>query len=290
MRAGPREASEVVQSSDPPNDGVFFLVLAWLVCILLFLVVDIFICPVMFGPEPGLAGKVVIGMFVAQAGLYASWVVLAPFPLGIRVTTASLLGLVWLVTMVGSCVSFEPYRVDYPRDIAIGCGLVPLVAIGFLAPLSMVQGWFRWQMRCPVSMAPENRREGFRTRDIFIGTTVVALALGSAQVASTAAYSDDLLIAAFMWSIGAAIISLFVVLPLMAATLRAQRVWLVLPVTIILQLAVFLGAIVVLHAVYKQPDQSQAMWLFGPIFVVLCVCLSTVMLVVRRFGYRLVWG
>jgi len=311
MRAGPREASEVVQSSAPLNDREFCLVLAWVVCILLFLAVDGFICPVMFGPEPGLAGKVVIGMFVAQAGLYASWVVLAPFPLRIRVAIASVLGLVWLVTMVGSCVSFDLYPFDYPQDIAIGCGLVPLVAIGFLAPLWMVQGWFRWrivhpeqdsferksdrwwvrwQMFYPAPTSPGNRYEGFRIRDIFIGTTVVALALGAARVASTAARSDDLLIAAFIWSIGAAIISLFVVLSLMAATLRAQRVWLVLPVTVILQLAVFLGAIVVLHAVYEQPDQSRTMWLFGPVFVVLCVCLSTVMLVVRRFGYRLVWG
>ena len=300
-----------MQSSAPLNDREFFLVLAWVVCILLFLAVDVFICPVMFGQEPGLAGKVVLGMFIAQAGLYASWVVLAPFPLRIRVATASVLGLVWLVTMVGSYVSFDPYPFDDPQDIAIGCGVVPLVAIGFPAPLWMVQGWFRWrivhpkqdpferksdrqwvrwQMFYPAPTSPENRHEGFRIRDIFIGTTVVALAFEAAQVASTAASSDDLLIGTFIWSIGDAIISLLVVLPLMEATLRAQQVWLVLPGTVILQLVVFLGAIVVLHAVYEQPDQSRTMWLFGPVFVVLCVCLSTVMLVVRRFGYRLVWG
>ena len=43
-----------------------------MLCIVVFLVVDIFICPVMFGPTPDFPGKVVLGMFIAQAGLLAS--------------------------------------------------------------------------------------------------------------------------------------------------------------------------------------------------------------------------
>ena len=97
FRPGPGGASEVVQSSDPPNDAARFAPLRWVLCIAVFLVVDIFICPVMFDPEPDVAGKVVLGMFIAQAGLYASWVVLAPRPLRVRIAAASLLGLVWLV-------------------------------------------------------------------------------------------------------------------------------------------------------------------------------------------------
>jgi hypothetical protein len=280
-----------VQFSDPPNDASRFAPLRWVLCIAVFLVVDIFICPVMFGPEPDVAGKVVLGMFIAQAGLYASWVVLAPRPLRVRIAAASLLGLVWLVTMVWSCVSFNPYEFDYPQDVAVGCALVPLVAIGFLAPLWMVQGWFRWRILCPAPMMAEPRHEGFRIRDMFIGTTVVAIAFGAVEVASRAADSGDLVIGTSIMATVAAVISLLVVLPLLAATLRARRVWLVLPVTICLQFAVFLGTIAILHAVFEGgPGSSRAMWALGPVFAVLCVCLSVAMLVVRWCGYRLVWG
>ena len=280
-----------MQSLHQQMDAAGFARLGGMLCILVFLVVDIFICPVMFGPTPGFAGKVVLGMFIAQAGLYASWVVLAPFPLGVRIAAASLLGLVWLVTMVWSCVAFDPFTFDYPQDVAVGCALAPLVAIGFLAPLWVVRGWFQWRILCPAPMLTETRHEGFRIRDMFIGTTAVAIAFGAVEVASRAADSGDLVIGTSIVATVAAVLSLLVVLPLLAGTLRARRVWLVLPVTMGLQFAVFLGTIAILHAVFEGgPGSSRAMWALGPVFAVLSVCLSVAMLVVRGCGYRLAWG
>jgi len=287
-----------------------FSFLACLVCIVLFTMVDVLIFPLLSGSyEPGVAGKFVCGMFVAQAGLYTSWVVLAPFALRIRVTTAAALGLVWWVTSVLSCVLYvDPHR--WAKDVALGCALVPLLAIGFQAPLWLVRGWFRWRIlhvdQGPVEWAPDRwwlrwrtlylaprspkkRSEGFRTRDILIGTTAVALAFGAAQMANTASLSGDLLIGTIRGSIGAAIISLVVVLPLIAATLHAQRVWLALSVTTLLQLLVFVGTFLVLCEVFEWPDRYEGLRIFGTIFSGLWVSFSAVMLVVRSLGYRLVW-
>lgn len=332
-----------MQSSDPPN---YAARRAWLAFVFSFMVVDFLVWPVMDAVMPGVLGKMVLGAFIAQAGLLASWIVLAPFPLSFRIVTSAIMGFAWLATSVWSFSlnTFLTHR--WYKDATIGCALVPILAIGFLAPLWIVQGWLRWrivpleqsrfkgepdrgwarqQMVYPVPMEAKERHEGVRTRDIFTGMTVVAIAFGAVEIARAVIGLDDsfrsvyaipapndLLMGTLIGAIWTASISLLVVLPLVAATLHARRVWLALLVTAILQLLVFVGAIFVLYEriidfslglgpLYIRYEVAESnrdagylpmtiVMAVSPIFGGLWISFSAIMLVVRWWGYRLVWG
>ena len=131
----------------------------------------------------------------------------------------------------------------------------------------------------------------FGIRDILVATAVVALALSAARLAVPDSFSSDeeFLLPLAIAVLAAAGISLLTTLPVVVATLRTRRMWLFLPAALLLDVMIVVGFVVIMREIYGYPPQEVY---FGLVFLVggFFASLAGVLLVVRGFGYRLVWG
>lgn len=149
------------------------------------------------------------------------------------------------------------------------------------------------ESHAPVELLSASERTGlwnprYACRDGRSGHGSSAAQLAALFSASPAAFLVSIAIVALTF----AAISLFTTIPVVVATLRAGRIWLALPTLLLLDLAIALGTIAIFAAVAPQgpslrrQDYVSLASMAGAFFV----CLTGVMLVVRRLGLELFWG
>ena len=111
--------------------------------------------------------------------------------------------------------------------------------------------------------------------------------MAAARLADTIPNGSGVLTAFVIASLMSALISLFITLPLIVATLGTRRLGLALLGTLSLDATVMVGLVLVLSKF--EPTVPGAYVFIASMAVGFFVCVTGVMLMVRRFGYRLVW-
>ena len=273
-------------------------ILSLLACIALFALADFLVVPLMLIAGPGDVAAPLIfacfGTIGAQGGLHAIWFVLAPIAFRIRLAMAATVGLVWyLAWAVGYAVhgAMRPYqRDDFSTVVPIVFLCLPLLAIGIQAPLWLARIFYGWRILRPITAAAELGREEFGIRHIFVGMTFVGLALAAARFADAIPSRGGVLIPVAIASLVACLISLLTMLPLIVATLRAQRLWLALPVTLLVDTMVLVGFVVIVTLIDGRGPPWETIFYMASVVGGFFVSVTTVMLAVRRLGYRLMWG
>ena len=276
------------------------IIVPMLVCIPVFAIVDGLSGPLMLLARPAnqLAWVAIFACFGAvgaQGGLHATWLVLAPVALRVRVVIAIVVGLIWFSAWaLGYAINhaWRPYQSDewvLTATVAFLC--LPLVSIGIQMPLWLARFLASWRILRLTKTSAESGPEKFGTRHLFYGMTAVVMALTATRLADSMLPRGGAMVSWAVVAVVAAIMSSFTILPMVAANLGARRMWLSLPVTFLLNILVSF-AYVAVFALIERPTRIP------PVLVVTIVSLvcgfffsvTLTLLLVRSFGYRLLKG
>lgn len=272
----------------------------FLVCLFLFGCINFLMGPLMsyIRPQDHAAALVYasFGAAGAQAGLHAVWCVLAPVGFAMRFTVGVGTGLLlfgaWAMGQ-GVHVNGQPYLgPNYWQVVVTALLCLPLFAIAIQLPLWLVRMWCGWRILHRADPNRQSGHEAFGIRDLLVATAMVAAAFSAARLGvSNGNSSRDVSLLPLVIGAGvAAVVSLLVTLPAVAATLRARRLWLVLPAIVPLYVLAMFGVVAGVAALEgRRPSQVPY---YGMVFTAggCYACLVGVMLLARKLGYRLSWG
>ena len=274
-------------------------ILAFLVvCVLLFAFGNLVIVPLTSGAGPNdLMIALVftwLGTVGAQGGLHAVWCVLAPVGFIKRLAVGVGTGLILFVSFVLGFVVSERAHLpaDYWETVVTGLLCLPLMAVAIQSPLWLARVCGGWRILHRADLSRQSGARTFGIRDILVATAVVALALSAARLAvpDSVSSDDEFLLPLAIAVLAAAGISMLTTLPVVVATLRTRRMWLVLPAALLLDVVIAIGFGVIMSAIEGYPTPWEVsvglVFLAGSLFA----CLAGVLLVVRGFGFRLSWG
>jgi len=237
-----------------------------------------------------------MGVIGAEGGLHAIWCVLAPVRFAKRLVIGVGVGLVlycaWALGYAVSLSGRDHFRDYFWEYVVRGLLWLPLLAIAIQSPLWLARIWLRWRVGHRADPLPGSDDEVFQIRHLLGATAAVALALSAGRLgARDAAPSEETFFAGFVIAaLVTAAISLLTTLPVVATTLRARRVLVILPALLLLDVAALLGVLAILSAIFREWPPAEIWVGFAAMGIGCFVSLAGVMLVIRGLGYRLAWG
>lgn len=267
-------------------------------CAIVFAVGNLLFVPVWDKFEPYYLEAVTIylwlGFIAAQVGLHTVWCVLAPVAIYTRFAVATVAGFVWFVAWAigfGATMPGDRFLNDEFQIITLGVLLcLPLVIVALQAPLWLARFWLRWRI-CHTSEGPaETVTASFRIRHIMFFTAAAALALAMVRLATSVAGEPELLFNMMVGAVWAMTNGLLILLPMLIATLKSGRLWLSLPLAVLLGCGAYAAFAVAGILISGSPPDQETLWGIAGTLGSLYFCLTSALLVFRWLGYRLVWG
>jgi hypothetical protein len=266
-------------------------------CAFVFAVGNLVVAPVLDRSDPSdliaVVAFALLGALAAQGALHSTWCVFAPVAWYVRLAVAAVAAMLWFGTWaVGFCETYDrPYLgVEYvPVAVAVLLCL-PLIAVAIQTPLWLARFWLHWRVRHQSDQPEADGTPPLRIRHIMLFTAVAALALGLVRLASSFYPNPALVTGVVGGALWAMFNSLFILLPVLAATLKSARLWLYVPACVLVGGGIYLGVLVSLAISFGEDPPAQAYAHVAAAVAGIYVNLAGVLLVMRRLGYRLEWG
>jgi hypothetical protein len=236
------------------------------------------------------------GVIGAQAALHAIWCVLAPVPGRIRLVVAVGLAVFWYGALFCGIALAAGVEDEFWVTALAGLLCLPMICLGFQAPLWLVRFWLRWRIVREGRDSVVSRMTTLRIRHILVGTAGIALALGAARLASPEGADTQaaFLLAMFIPALLFMLLSAATSLPLLIATMYPRSLRLPLSIVLGAYLAIVVLCFLSVAVFIRTPEAVVGGLFFaGGVGSLIGGYLSGVigvLLIARRLGYRLRWG
>jgi hypothetical protein len=227
-----------------------------------------------------------VGVIIAQAALLAGWFVFAPVFWANKLGSGAFIALFWLC---GWFMGFAIVNVDPARSVEL-LVCVPLFLLSMQAPLWAARFWLRWRV-VPRTAACRTFDRPMQLSDLLIAITCFAFALAAARIAAPADSNQDsdFFVALVTGSGAAALTGLVAILPLLIVTLKLKRLWLFLPVPLVIDIAAIHAVVAITEVISNSPAPREAYIDTAIVAVSYFVATAGVLLALRWSGYRLMW-
>jgi hypothetical protein len=257
----------------------------------------------MFGPMTSVANPgdweifvlfAMFGLIIVQFPLHAVWLVLSPVDIQIRLLGAFVAAGVWFTAWTCGMIALallENFYGDMLTEIIRPVFFsLPLIVLAVQTPLWLVRFLLNWRLVNWNRPSHASSQDRFHLRHIFVATAVSGLVIALARLGDTRGDDEQYMLAVLTIAVICGGVSTCTLLPLLVATLRSRRVWVQVPLTILLQW--FLVNCVFAMLQYVAPTGTSGGVVFGlqVMFLTYNCLLATVLYLLRLCGYRLAWG